>query len=195
MAAGGAPEAFAESAVAAPLDLSLYRDDALRNIEAAHGDWMVKCTEVVPLRRRFCNLAAPLRDAQGRGRGVFLLTSDRDGRPGVLLKIDAPLVVSRPVVVTTQFDVKAKKGKRPVRYERKASPLLCGGSCDYVFPLDSELAFALNEGIAVEIEIFAQIAGDWRTGFSARPETLTLSADEFSAALAFSSGAAEGLRR
>lgn len=182
--------ACAQDSLAAPLDLPLFREDAVRLVETRHGDWLVKCQEIVPLRRRFCNIAAPLRDGGGRARGVFLVTTDHAGKPGILLKIESPLVVAQPVIISARFDAVARKRKAPVHYERKASPVLCAATCDFVFPLDSELAFALNAGVEIKVAIADYVSGDWRTGFFARPETLSLGGARFDEALAASAGPA-----
>lgn len=178
-----APRAGAQEALAAPLDLSLYREEAIRRVESRHGDWFVRCQEIIPLRRRFCNIAAPLRDGGGRSRGVFLVTTDHAGKPGILLKIESPLVVSQPLAISARFEAVARKRKASVRYERKLSPVICGRTCDFVMPLESELAFALNSGVEIEFAVATIASGDWKTGFFVRGETLRVSGAGFDGAL------------
>lgn len=181
--------ARAQEALAAPLDLSLYREEAIRRLESRHGDWFVRCQEIIPLRRRFCNIAAPLRDGDGRSRGVFLVTTDHAGKPGILLKVETPLVVAQPLAISARFDAVSRKRKASVRYERKLSPVICARTCDFVMPLESELAFALNTGAEVEFAVATIASGDWKTGFFVRGETLRLNGAGFDGALKASAGA------
>ncbi|QLP96432.1 MAG: hypothetical protein HZY79_02080 [Rhodoblastus sp.] len=104
--------------LAAPFDVSMYRDDAVRLVETVHGEWRVKCKEIIPLRRRFCNIMAPLRNTDGRVEGSFLISTDRSGKPGVLMRILTPLVVGRPTVVATRFEARAKARAVPVVYRK-----------------------------------------------------------------------------
>lgn len=180
-------QAFAQDGVLeSQFNTSLYKPEAIRLVEGMYGEWLLRCQEIIPLQKRFCNISAPLRGADGGVRGIVLLTTDKAGKPGVLVKLDLPVAVGKPAIVSSAFSVKRDKGAAvPVRYEQTITPHFCGRTCDYVFPLDQKLVFALNSGNNADIAVVRDILPAWRKG-EVRPEKLTVRGDGFAAALAAS---------
>ena len=172
-----------DSVLESQFNTSLYKPEAIRLVEAVHGEWLLRCQEIIPLQRRFCNISAPLRSGDGNVRGIMLLTTDKAGKPGVLLKVDLPVAVARPAVVSSAFTVKRDKGAGiAVTYQQSVTPYFCGKTCDYVFPLDNKLVFALNAGQNADVAVFRDAPPAWRKG-EIRPEKLTVRGEGFATAL------------
>lgn len=69
----------------APVDLSLYRPEAVRRWAKQSAGWRIACDEIIPLQRRFCSLSTAAHPSHGALLASLTISTGQDGRPAALL--------------------------------------------------------------------------------------------------------------
>jgi invasion protein IalB len=153
--------ASAQDSFSSPaIDPSIYRDGAIENIRKEFDSWTAICREVKNTRQRVCNLVSQVVNVDGAEFGTLVLATDDQGKPAMMLELKAPIVVSAPVKLQTQFPAKENQKSIKVPYQSEQGPLICARFCKYVFYAEPKLIFSLNEGNDVVIAFLAASPSD-----------------------------------
>ena len=129
-------------------DPELYRPETLRQTNAVFDSWTVRCQELVPLRRRICNLISPIVvDPGGRPVGSVLMSTDDKGKPSMLIQIPPPVAVENPIVLSATISLgsdqksmaqmKQKNTPSAYKYTRTLPVEICRPVCTLLAKLDS----------------------------------------------------------
>jgi invasion protein IalB len=154
--AGQAAPASSQDAFSSPaIDTSVYRDGMVQDLTLEFDAWTAVCREIKTTRQRVCNLVTKIIGRDGAEYGSFVLATDDQGKPALLLSLKPPIVVSSPLKVQSEFT--AMEDNKPIKlaYQSEQTPLICEQLCKYMFFAEPKLMFALNEGSDVSIVFHA----------------------------------------
>jgi hypothetical protein len=177
--------ARADSDLTSPaIDRSIFKEDAVKSLQAKSGEWISRCDEIVQLKKRICNLVAAVRDDLARERGVVIVATDQSGKLNILIKLLTPIVVSAPIVIEASFSLKGERKGMTMNYKRYESPIVCSETCSFMFPAESRLLYALSQGEAAKIAASVAKGGtNWSRIGPLERVTLHFSGAGFSQAL------------